>query len=443
MRVMRRSSLHTAFLVVLLCTEMFHVQAFGGLLRPYHFLLPWVILTQFRWLPRVTGTWVFRMLAAFLLANLFAALAASEPQEALRSLGLLVANMSIALAVALMLTSGKLTALRLVRVTLMVALVGSLVGIAQMLLWRFAGVDLTLGPTHAGQVRGGFAWGFRTAANGVAEFLNAAFRLVLPFLLRDRRPGRARPIFAVLVAGMRASPTRSALYGLAVTLGFAWFWYRYRGRGSIVAWRPAALAALAALAVALVFPFAAEINPYAFHKLTTFFDLREIIEGDSGGFRLMSQGLLWDAFLQSDKTVAIGNGWGQVRFSFTDRQMQAGGAELVMALGYGGLVAGAFYAAWQVAALRAANRLSRRARGGETPLWGGGPFAPARVARTRQIKGAKIAPPDRVVCRRGAHAGYAARPRAESGGRRTGQVLRAPARAGTGDRQDAYGRTPG
>ncbi len=426
MRVMRRSSLHTAFLVVLLCTEMFHVQAFGGLLRPYHFLLPWVILTQFRWLPRVTGTWVFRMLAAFLLANLFAALAASEPQEALRSLGLLVANMSIALAVALMLTSGKLTALRLVRVTLMVALVGSLVGIAQMLLWRFAGVDLTLGPTQAGQLQAGFASGFRTEANAFAKYLNTAFLLVLPFLLRDRRAGRARLIFAVLVAGMLASLTRSALYGLAVTLGFAWFWYRYRGRGSIVAWRPAALAALAALAVALVFPFAAEINPYAFHKLTTFFDLREIIEGDSGGFRLMSQGLLWDAFLQSDKTVAIGNGWGQVRFSFTDRQMQAGGAELVMALGYGGLVAGAFYAAWQVAALRAANRLARSARDDEALLWEGVLFALAGLAVTGQINGAMIAPEYWMMYGLAAHAEYAARQRSFAAGTSAPTMRRQP-----------------
>ena len=245
-------------------------------------------------------------------------------------------------------------------------------------------------------------------------------------VLRDRRAGRARLIFAVLVAGMLASLTRSALYGLAVTLGFAWFWYRYRGRGSIVAWRPAALAALAALAVALVFPFAAEINPYAFHKLTTFFDLREIIEGDSGGFRLMSQGLLWDAFLQSDKTVAIGNGWGQVRFSFTDRQMQAGGAELVMALGYGGLVAGAFYAAWQVAALRAANRLARSARDDEALLWEGVLFALAGLAVTGQINGAMIAPEYWMMYGLAAHAEYAARQRSFAAGTSAPTMRRQP-----------------
>jgi hypothetical protein len=391
--IIRKKSIYALFIVILLSTEFLHIELFGGVLRPYHFLAPLVIFSLFNFINNIARTGVLWALVGFFLINIMAAALANSPPDAFRSLGLLAINMSITVAVALILVSGRLELESVIQIALAVAVVGIVMGVVQVTVFHFAGIDLTFTLGQAAQVGAGFSTGLRSEANTFAKNLNTVFLLMLPTLLADRNWRRALLIFSILILGMLTSLTRSALYGLSVTLVITYVWYLLSGRGRPVAKRPLVAVVLVAVAFAIFASVVVYFNPYAAHKLALFFDSDEILEGGSSGFRLMSQGILWDAFLDTDKTFWFGNGWGQVRFPYGDIDMQAGGAEIITALSYGGVFSGLFYCIYQLTAIISVRRsitinrdntFSRLSEGVMLALIG--------LLVTGQINGAMIAP---------------------------------------------------
>ncbi|KJS28789.1 MAG: hypothetical protein VR64_22880 [Desulfatitalea sp. BRH_c12] len=389
----RKRSLYALFVVILLSTEFLHIEFFGGFLRPYHFLVPLVIFSLLRFLKQIARSGLFWALIGFLSVNLLAAELAHNQSEAYRSLALLALNMSTSLAVALILVSGSLSPDRLIKISLQVAIVGVAIGVAQLVMYYLLGIDLTFTEGQASQLSAGFATGLRTEANTFAKYLNTVFLLTLPVMLADKNYRRALLIFIIIVIGMLTSLTRSALYGLFVTLIIAYIWYLWSGRGRLISGRTLLIAAIAAFALFIFSSLVIYFNPYAAHKLALFFNSEEILEGGSSGFRLMSQSVLWDAFLENTKTLLIGNGWGQVTFPYADKVYQAGGAEIVVALGYGGIVGGFFYCLYQLTAIITVartitnKRVAPHSRAREGVL-----FALIGMLITGQINGAMIAP---------------------------------------------------
>ncbi len=390
----RKQFIYTTFIVVLLSTEFYHINFLSGALRPYHFLTPLVILFLFSYIKQVVRTGIFLALAAFFSWNILAAALADSPLEAFKSFGLLAANMSITIAVAVVLVSGNLDLNRLIKIALAVTIFGVIVGVSQLILYYAAGVDLSFSSSHERQIAMGFSSGLRTEANTFAKNLNTVFLLILPHLLSEKNWRRSLLIFAIIVLGMLTSLTRSALYGLAVTLVITYLWYLSRSRGLLIKKRPLIAAVLLTLALSIFASVVIYFNPYAAYKLAVFFDSKEIVEGTgSAGLRLMSQGVLWDAFLATDKTFFFGNGWGQVSFTYGDWEMQAGGAELVTALGYGGIFGGLLYLLYQLTAINSVRRCIM-ANPNSAFLWSsqGVMLALIGLLVTGQINGALIAP---------------------------------------------------
>ncbi len=358
--MIRKQMLYTLFVVILLSTEFIHIEFLGGQLRPYHFLVPLVILSLLGCINPITHSGLFWALISFFSVNVLAAALADSPLDAYKSLGLLTINMSIAIAIALILVSGTLDLNRIIEIAVWIAIVSVVMGVSQLMMHYAVGVDLTFTPGQASQLAAGFAIGLRSEANTFAKNLNTVFLLILPILLSDKNWRRVLLIFSLLILGMLTSLTRSALYGLAVTLVIAYIWYLLSGRGRLIASRPLIAAALVAISLTVFTSVVINFNPYAAHKLELFFDTEEILEGGSSGFRLMSQEILLDAFLATDKTIWFGNGWGQVRFPYDDIEMQAGGAEIITALSYGGIFSGLFYCIYQLAAINTVQRGIRK-----------------------------------------------------------------------------------
>jgi hypothetical protein len=191
---------------------------------------------------------------------------------------------------------------------------------------------------------------------------------------------------------MLLSLTRAALYGLSITIVSAYLWYLINQRGRLFSFRPV-LAVFLIISCVIVFGlYVGSYNEYAQHKLTTFFDTEEILYGQSSGFRLMSQSILLDAFLATDRTALIGNGWGQVRFAYGDLEFQAGGADILVVLAYGGLLAGILYALFFVAAGASMMRMSNEPADQDTQFYRGVMFALMGLFITGQISGSLNAP---------------------------------------------------
>lgn len=388
-----KSGLCSLFMVILLATEFYYIEVFGGALRLYHLLAPIVILFFHRFIWRTANSGVFWALTAFLVANILAAALAQDPVAAFKSLSLLTANMSIAIAVALILISGRLRLEQIIHISLAVAIAGIVLGIVQVAGLNLAGLNLALSPTQEAQIALGFGSGFRTEANTFAKYLNTVFLLVLPMLLADKNGRRALLIFTILLIGMLSSLTRSALYGLFIVFIIIYIRHLSRGRRSLISSRPVFATILILGTLSIFATVVIYYNPYAAHKITSFFDPQEIMGGGSSSFRLMSQGVLWDAFLATDKTILFGNGWGQVTFSYIGIEWQAGGAEIALALSYGGIFGGLFYLLYQLTAINSVRRVVGANPNDETTHFREGVmFALIGLLVTGQINGALIAP---------------------------------------------------
>lgn len=390
---MRISHIYAIFFVVLLVTEFFYVQVGEGVARLYHLIAPLIFLSLIRYLPRLFASRVAWALLGFLVINFLAALFSNYPAYALASFLSLMANVGIAMTVGLILVSGRYDFERLRDLVLKVTVLAVFFGVFQVMTNQLFGVELALSEEQKAQISSGFAPAFRTEANTFAKYLNFVFLLVLPSLLRDKNLKKSLAIFTILFVGMLISLTRSALYGLSLTLILAYFWYAFTGRGRVFAPRVMALLGIGGVALFIFATQVSGFNEYAAFKLGSFFDKNELLEGGSSGFRLMSQQYVIDAFLATDKTILIGNGWGQVFFDYADSQWQAGGAEMLLVLAYGGIISGLFYLMYSLIGLNECRRLVNRHRNDSVSAgFEGLMFAILGSVITGQINGALIAP---------------------------------------------------
>lgn len=356
---MKKRSLYGIFFVILLVTEFYYIEIGGGVARIYHFLAPLVVLSLTGYIPHLFRSSVFLAVAAFLGVNLLAAVLSDAPEAAFTSLLLLGANITIAIATALILISGKMDIDYLKNLILSITIISVLWGLVQAIGFNVSGMVLGLSDSQDIQISAGYGPGFRTEANTFAKYLSFAFLIMLPGIIREKFGNKSLFIIAIFIAGMFLNFTRSSIYGLLVTLLFVFFWYVMRGRGELMTRKFIVLSSLTAISLFVFVGFAGSFNEYTLHKLQYFFDKGEILEGGSSGFRLMSQDVMIDAFLSSDKSILIGNGWGQVRYYYGDELWQAGGGELITALAYGGLFAAGAYIFYLISSFRAAMNMAR------------------------------------------------------------------------------------
>ena len=92
-------------------------------------------------------------------------------------------------------------------------------------------------------------------------------------------------------------------------------------------------------------------------------------------------------------SVSIGNGWGQVFYRYGDDVWQAGGAEILTALAYGGIFSGFAYVGYMVFSILAfRNMLTKQANDFTARFYEGFMFANIGLFITGQINGSQVAP---------------------------------------------------
>lgn len=395
MLTLKRKTPYALFFAILLTTEFFYIQVGGGVARIYHLLAILIFLGLYRYIPRLFVSSVFWALLGFLLINLIASLHADYPVNvsALSSFLSLAANIGVALATALILVSGRYSFEDLRKLILGITVLAIFWGLVQVFAYKVGGVKLALSEQQVSQISGGFAPAFRTEANTFAKYLNFAFLLLLPSLLRDVNHKKSLGVFAIIFVGMLMSFTRSALYGLSLTVVLAYFWYLFTGRGRLLAPKVMLFLGFGSIALLVFSSQAGSFNEYAAHKIATFFDQQEITEGGSSAFRLMSQRHLIDAFFATEQSFFFGNGWGQVFFDYGGIQWQAGGAEILTVLAYGGIFSGLLYLVYSISALNASRKIAvLHPTTSHASMYEGVMFAILGSVITGQINGAMIAP---------------------------------------------------
>lgn len=332
------------FLVILLTTEFYHVELWGGIARPYHFAAVAVVaLMAFR-VPVLLRSAVWRWLMLFAIANAVAVGLSDDPPRAAASFLAFCGNMAVAAAVALALESGGVT-LQLVRQIVVVCAVGSVaLGVVQAMTFRASGLHLALSPAQIPQIELGFGPGLRTEANMMAKSLVVPLLFLLPAVSVVRARTMALPAFLVILIGLMLNLTRTVIYGLMLWLPILLFW-RIKSRKGLP-WRTNRVlvgVGIGGLALVLAYSWLVRPNEYARYKAGILLDRSASLDDASASHRMAMMGLVVDDARSSVKRMLIGNGWGQTYQLHQGQWVQAGGGDIVNVLGYSGLVGVAFY----------------------------------------------------------------------------------------------------
>lgn len=390
---MKKRTIYSIFFVTLLTTEFYYISIGGGIARIYHFAVILVILALARRIPELFSSRVFWALLGFWGINFLAALLSSAPTTALASFLSLSANIGVAITVALILISGRVDFLTLKRIIYTVTLLSIGWALMQIVIFRLAGVSLSLSVEQEGQILIGFGPAFRTEANSFGKYLIVPFLLFLPEFVKNRRNKYITLFYAILIVGILAVFTRSSIYGLGLALLFIVSWYFARGQFSIFVRRSSKIVGMAVAGLFLFLSGLLGFSDYALYKFGALFNPEEILEGGSSSFRIMAMENTLDKFLADEKTILIGNGWGQVYMDYGGELIQTGGSDLLTTLGYGGLLGGGAYLLFMVFAFFSALRVAKSSPDHDKALFAEGVmFALLGIFFASQMAGYLIAP---------------------------------------------------
>jgi hypothetical protein len=388
----QKSSLYALFVVLLLTTEFFWIDIFGGVARPYHFVALLLAIVHAPGILRLLKSPLVLILLMLVGVSFVAAALSDRQVFAFASLTSFLANLTVAMVVAALLARGRLSLDRMVRVVLAVSVVSVLWSLLQIMALQ-AGLVLALSEQQQAQIMLGFGPGFRTEANTFGKYLLFTLLFFLPALVRRPRDLRLRACYLLLLVGFFINFTRTATYGLLVGLVFAGAWYVRSGRGALLSVRIVRLIAAGMLILGLLLSGLVPISDYGRYKIENLFNRGEILTGGSSAFRLASMETVIDSAISDGRKLVIGNGWGQTQAEVQGMEVQGGGGDVVNFLGWGGLISVALYLLYTSVLWRAMHRVARRHEDpGLVQVAEGILFASVGMFVTGQLSGYLIAP---------------------------------------------------
>lgn len=350
---------YNLFIVLTLTTEFYYIHVAGGILRPYHFIAIIVVLCLIKQIPNLLSSRAFLALMVFVAINIVAVGLSNDPNRAFKSIMLLFANITVAIAMALSLISGKISLSSLKRIILMVTLVGIVWGLVQIMVFRLTGFVLALSEEQATQIKIGLAPVFRTEADTFGKYMVLPFMLFLPEYIEHRTLRNINIIYVMFLIGILMNFIRTPIYGTGLALVFVFYWYVRSRKAQLVAKKAAVMIMVVAFGVILMMSGLLPVSEYALHKISTIANQEEILEGGSSGYRLLMMGYVIEETLSSRKKQLIGNGWGQTHVDFNGEEVQAGGGDLVNIFGYSGILGVIIYLAYTLIAFVSMSRVAR------------------------------------------------------------------------------------
>lgn len=392
MKIFNKNSVYALFIISLLTLEFYYINVGGGVARPYNFLATVVILLLIGSIFQVLKSRIFIALLVFYFVNIIASILSGTPNKAFASFASYSANIGIVIAVALILLRCKLSLEQFSKLVLVVTVASVIFGLVQVFAYRF-GINLALSEPQLVQLNMGFGPAFRTEANTFGKYLVFPFLLFLPAYLHNQQDKFLRICYSVMLIGIFASFTRTAIFGLLAAMAFVMVWYPLRGKASLVSTRLIKIFMVAGISIGLLLSGVVTVGDYATHKMENIFNKQELLSGGSSAYRLEAMQAVIDVTLNDIKRFWIGNGWGQTYVRVRREEVQAGGADMVNILGYSGFIGVVFYLLYTFTMMHKLARIARTHREGELARFAEGLlFASIGMFVTGLMSGYLIAP---------------------------------------------------
>ena len=388
-----RNNFYLFFFIITLTTEFYYIHVSDGTLRPYHFVAPLIILCLIRYCPLLIKSSVFWTLTLFVFVNLIAVAMSDMPGRAFNSLLLLLANISVALATALIFLSNRINFRKFTFALLVVTLVGVVWGIIQIGAFRIFGTVLALSQEQETQILLGLAPVFRTEADTFGKFMVFPIMFFLPELIEFKTIRRINFTYIFFLFIFLLNFIRSSIYGILLSTIFVLFWYFYKRKLFLLSSRGIIIGALIFMGIVMIKYDMLPSSDYSQHKINNIINPEEILYGGSSEYRLASMKLVVNNALANNKSLFIGKGWGETYNIFRRQLVQAGGGDVINVLGYSGLIGVAAYLLYSLISLVTVCKAAQRGKNPEEVSFAEGiAFAIVGIFCTAQMSGYLIAP---------------------------------------------------
>ena len=337
----KRNILWKLYIVILFTTELISFNIYGNL-RLYYIVNVFVLFLFSRLIGKALSKKVLFSLILFVLSLLFTSVFSDSMIGSIRSVISLNFNIMIAFTIYLILSQKKITINEFYDLIEKVFLVNVVYGIVSLLLYRVAGINISLNPGTAFQIKGFQIPGLRTEANTHGKICCYAVAYCFPFLIMNRMDKQKKFLLYLSLLTLVVSPTRSATYALLIAIFCFLIYLMAKGYSGKVVKILFVILTVFGLASVLISSGIVKIEGYSLTKLNSFFitSKEAAMQDYSGAFRMESLMAAFDIWTQSLKTFLLGVGYNQAVVVLQNNTVKtvASGVEAMGLLVGGGLL---------------------------------------------------------------------------------------------------------
>ena len=339
----------TVMLMMYFFIDQLSFQILGGTFRIYFVISIIIILMLSSYWKNIFESPIMRSLVLWIIVGILFCIISSSPIAALISFTSTILQMLSGFAVYLLLVSRVLDLAKIDRLFIIILSVMFGFGIIQLIIYRATGIGVGLNPMIvAGQLSIGQIPSFRYEGNALGKLLGWGVIFCIPPLvsLEGTQKKKYKYLLMLLLVFLIISITRTVLYALVFTIGFAICWYIYRKRGSSFLKIILFLILMTAVAILAIQFNIIRLGEYSVYKLQhMFLGVEEALQDGSAGYRLqlMKQG--FDIWFSSLKNIFTGVGYARATADLSyiggSSEAEVGGCDLVsigVSLGVIGLV---------------------------------------------------------------------------------------------------------
>ena len=341
----------TVMLVMYFLMDQVSFQILGGTFRIYFFFSITIIIFLSNYWIDIFKSPIMRAMVVWVAVGVLLSLLCDEPVSSLVSFISTILQMLSGFAIYLLLISGLIDLSKLDKLFILILFVIFGFGIVQLGIYRVAGIGLGLNPAVVvGQLSAGQIPSLRYEGNALGKLLGWGILFCIPPLINAEnvQKKKYKYLLAFLLLFLIISLTRTVLYSLAITTGFAICWYTYRNKGVKFFRIVFFLVFMIAVILSAIQLNIIQLGDYSAYKLQhMFLGVEEASQDGSASYRLesMKQGLkIW---FSTPKNIFMGVGYARATADLSYigglKEAEVGGCDLVNIGVSFGVIGLAFY----------------------------------------------------------------------------------------------------
>jgi len=307
-----KTILYQLFVVSLFTTHFYQIVISGGILRPYHFFMLIIVVLLVNYWGKLLNSRSAWALIAIWGSIFISAILSDNIMQALSTELSFILSSSIALAVALLSFSKKLSIETIEKDLYIATWLNVIFGLCQTQLSKI-GIALALNSLQNQVIGVGVVPSFWEEANVFGDFMVMAFFFFLPFAIDEKKIGKYKLLLLMLILETILNVNRHSILVLIVTL--------FLILTALITWKLSrklinffvGLTSLSIMIIILISSGIIRLEKYAAYKITRIFDIGNYLSDASGGTRIDSMYQAFNLYLVGNGKVRLfGFGYGQI-----------------------------------------------------------------------------------------------------------------------------------